>query len=87
MQLKSFLMKSSLLALLLTSGGCAFNDFLQPQIIVVNECGWFEEGKLSCNKEKLPEGSKCSQIISRESQEWVENMNQQSRLNCPASVK
>ena len=78
-------MRNLLKTLLLTSllvGCTSIKDMLKPTVMYTNECSWYETHKLSCNKEKLPEGSKCSEIISRDSQEWVFVMNQTYLQRC-----
>jgi hypothetical protein len=50
------------------------------------DCAWYEEGKLSCVKENLKPGVRCSETISRETQEWVQLMNDSYKSTCSTGV-
>lgn len=72
MKLRNLVMKIWPIVLLLMISGC-----YTPLNLYSNECSWCEPILLRCNKEALSkEGLKCSQVISRETQEQVELTNQ-----------
>lgn len=64
----------NLIVILLTITSCSY---FKREPIIVNECSWYTPHKITCtNKEALTkEGLKCSDVISRDTKEWLELMN------------
>jgi len=66
MRLRRCLSKIWMLLPLMTISGCSW---WQKTVVVSNECSWYEDFKISCNKEKLPAGTKCSDVIAENPKE------------------